>query len=184
MVCVSVRYAWEALVINELSGLDLFLSAPGVSLSLPVKGQVFLQVRQMSVSVSVSVCVCGGGECQWHLGGSGGRCPGPVPVSTWHIPFTAGQRTPWMFDGSGLGLSAACRGAPGGGDVLQLILSAPGVSVLLLVKGHDRRWDRWFGGIVCWLCVCVCGGGGGGPGAVPVTNRRLLSVPVRGQVFL
>jgi len=31
-------------VINELSGLDLFLSAPGVSLSLPVKGQVFLQV--------------------------------------------------------------------------------------------------------------------------------------------
>jgi hypothetical protein len=39
-----IRYAWEALVINELSGLDLFLSAPGVSLSLPVKGQVFLQV--------------------------------------------------------------------------------------------------------------------------------------------
>jgi hypothetical protein len=31
-------------VINELSGIDLFLSAPGVSLSLPVKGEVFLQI--------------------------------------------------------------------------------------------------------------------------------------------
>ncbi|KAF8061171.1 ABCG2 [Scenedesmus sp. PABB004] len=38
------RYAWEALAINELSGLDLFLSAPGVSLSLPVRGEVFLQI--------------------------------------------------------------------------------------------------------------------------------------------
>uniref|UniRef100_A0A383V3X3 ABC transporter domain-containing protein n=1 Tax=Tetradesmus obliquus TaxID=3088 RepID=A0A383V3X3_TETOB len=38
------RYSWEALVINELQGLDLFLSAPGVSLSLPVKGEVFLQI--------------------------------------------------------------------------------------------------------------------------------------------
>lgn len=40
----AARYSWEALVINELSGIDLFLSAPGVSLSLPVKGQVFLEV--------------------------------------------------------------------------------------------------------------------------------------------
>jgi hypothetical protein len=39
-----LRYSWEALVINELSGIDLFLSAPGVSLSLPVKGEVFLQI--------------------------------------------------------------------------------------------------------------------------------------------
>eukprot|EP00879_Flechtneria_rotunda_P000702 GHRR01000820.1.p1 GENE.GHRR01000820.1~~GHRR01000820.1.p1 ORF type:complete len:943 (+),score=354.31 GHRR01000820.1:2184-5012(+) len=38
------RYAWEALVINELAGLDLFLSAPGVALSLPVRGEVFLEI--------------------------------------------------------------------------------------------------------------------------------------------
>lgn len=31
-------------MINELSGIDLFLSAPGVSLSLPVKGEVFLEI--------------------------------------------------------------------------------------------------------------------------------------------
>jgi hypothetical protein len=41
---VHRRYSWEALVINELSGIDLFLSAPGVSLSLPVKGEVFLEI--------------------------------------------------------------------------------------------------------------------------------------------
>ena len=50
---VGHRYAWEALVINELQGLDLFLSAPGVSLSLPVKGQVFLQVGGVGVGVGV-----------------------------------------------------------------------------------------------------------------------------------
>ncbi len=38
------RYAWEALAINELAGLDLFLSAPGVSISLPVRGDVFLSI--------------------------------------------------------------------------------------------------------------------------------------------
>lgn len=54
------RYAWEALVINELADLDLFLSAPGVSLSLPMKGGVFLQiigVRQELFMVDVAVLV-------------------------------------------------------------------------------------------------------------------------------
>jgi hypothetical protein len=38
------RYAWEALAINELAGLDFLLSAPGVSISLPVRGDVFLSI--------------------------------------------------------------------------------------------------------------------------------------------
>lgn len=45
-------------MINELSGLDLFLSAPGVSLSLPVKGQVFLQVREGVGGGGIFLCVC------------------------------------------------------------------------------------------------------------------------------
>ena len=44
-------------MINELSGLDLFLSAPGVSLSLPVKGQVFLQVGGLT-NEAMTRCKC------------------------------------------------------------------------------------------------------------------------------
>eukprot|EP00878_Enallax_costatus_P007470 GHUV01007823.1.p1 GENE.GHUV01007823.1~~GHUV01007823.1.p1 ORF type:complete len:559 (+),score=173.47 GHUV01007823.1:992-2668(+) len=61
------RYSWEALVINELSGIDLFLSAPGVSLSLPVKGEVFLEIIgvhtdlflvNIAVLVAIYVAAC------------------------------------------------------------------------------------------------------------------------------
>lgn len=49
----NCRYSWEALVVNELSGIDLFLSAPGVALSLPVRGEVFLEIIGVQTSLFI-----------------------------------------------------------------------------------------------------------------------------------
>ena len=38
------RYAWEAMVINELTGAYLYLTAPNVSITIAIKGEVFLQI--------------------------------------------------------------------------------------------------------------------------------------------
>jgi len=38
------RYAWEALVINEMRALYLYFSAPGIDLTVTVKGDAFLQI--------------------------------------------------------------------------------------------------------------------------------------------
>jgi hypothetical protein len=48
------RYAWEALVVNELRGLYLLFTAPGVSLSVAVKGDLFLQVIGVDPSLLVT----------------------------------------------------------------------------------------------------------------------------------
>lgn len=50
-LAASYRYAWEAMVINELSGLYLFFTAPNVSITVAIKGEVFLKIIGVEASM-------------------------------------------------------------------------------------------------------------------------------------
>lgn len=56
------RYAWEALVINELSGLFLYFTAPNVKITVAVKGETFLQVGRSSGDDRVHIVLHGLGR--------------------------------------------------------------------------------------------------------------------------
>ena len=59
--CAACRYAWGALVINELGGLTLDFSAPGLPPVPAVSGNLFLGllgINTSSLTTSIIVLIC------------------------------------------------------------------------------------------------------------------------------